>query len=254
MKVVDRKALIFNIKCVYFCDYPVDVPGGDGVINFYCKNKIDASGFNFTRVNRTSILDLTQELDKLWGNLDKDYRYDIRRAEKEQIKTLINQDFERFHEMSVGFQRAKGFGGFLSLQHPDLETLKKNGILFASYLGDEMLGGNAYLEDEAHFFMWLSASRRLQVDKEMANVIARANRLLHWEAIKYAKQKGIKEYDLSGIYPEEQAARDKVKQNENLFKLRFGGKIVDRYEYQKAYSPLYTFCQYLNKTINLSRR
>jgi len=67
------------------------------------------------------------------------------------------------------------------------------------------------LEDQSNINYWIGASKRLDVDKEKAKLIGYANRLIYWEAIKYAKEKGIKEYDLGGIFSDEEVEKDKVK-------------------------------------------
>ena len=91
----------------------------------------------------------------------------------------------------------------------------------------------------------------MEVDKEKAKLIGYANRLIHWEAIKYAKEKGIKEYDLGGIFSDEEVEKDKVKMGIRSFKLSFGGESVTRYQYQKIYSKgfkiLYRLYTFLNK-------
>jgi hypothetical protein len=243
--IVERKFLVFDIRCVYFVDYPCEAQGGDAVIIFGCKNKVQDNNFKFTQVNHTSVLDLTQDLDTLWGKMDRTCRYKIRRAEREQIQVKINQDYEAFYRISLQFQKEKGFGSIFGLRHPDLTTIRERATLFTMYYRDELLGGHVYLEDQDNILMWISASQRLHVDKEKAALISRANRLLHWEAIKYAQEKGIKEYDLGGIFPDEIASRDPGKQNENFFKLSFGGQTVQRYQYEKSYSVFHHLCRRL---------
>lgn len=208
-----------------------------------CKYKVPIDGYQYTRTILTTVIDLTQDLEEIWNRMDKTCRYKIRRAEREQIQIKFNQDHQEFYDISLQFQKEKGFGSLFSLRHPDLDTIREKGTLITMYYQNELLGGHVYLEDQDNILMWISASQRLHVDKEKAALISRANRLLHWEAIKYARQKGIKEYDLGGIFPEEEASRDEGKKNENFFKLSFGGQSVQRYQYEKSYSLLHQLCR-----------
>ena len=79
--------------------------------------------------------------------------------------------------------------------------------------------------------------------------MGRANRLIHWKTITYAREKGIKEFDFGGIWPEEQATQDQLKYNVNSFKLSFGAEVLPCYTYQKVYSPAYRLAQSLNALI-----
>ena len=74
-------------------------------------------------------------------------------------------------------------------------------------------------------------------------MIGNANRLLHWEAIKYAKEKGIKEFDWGGLWSVEEAEKDESKRTVNFFKQSFGGEIITCYTYQKIYSKIYKLGQ-----------
>ena len=253
MLAVDKKIFIFSSKTIHFCDHPYDVDGCD-VVNFAdCGNKVDVKGFT-RRESFTSIIDLTQDLDVLWRNMDKkSSRYEIKRAEKEGIKLDLNQDYEQFYRLNKAFIQSKGFGSLLRIEIPKVEAMRKYGTLFTAEYSGEILGGHLYLEDEAHIRLWLSASKRLWADKEKAALIGRANRLLHWEAIKYAKEKGIKEFDWGGLWPQEEAERDGKKKAINSFKLSFGGEIVTRYSYQKAYSKAYWLAQYLYLLVNFGK-
>jgi hypothetical protein len=250
MLVVHRKVFIFNVKTVYFSDQPFDVEGCD-VVNFIgCRNEVDAKGLTYER-KFTAIIDLTQDLEVLWRIMDKkSTRYEIKRAEKEAIKTHLNQHYKEFWQIHKDLQRSKGFGSVLDTGAPKAEMMRKYGTLFTAECEGEILGGHLYLEDEDHIMLWLSASRRLEMGKERAALIGRANRLLHWEAIKYAKEKGIKEFDWGGMWSEEEAAQDKLKQNINSFKLSFGGEMVTRYSYQKIYSKTFKFARYIYHLLN----
>lgn len=245
MLVIDKRLFIFKMKEIHFSDYPYDV-GGCQVISFpFCKNRVDASGFTCEE-SLTSVIDLTQDLDTIWRNIDNEScRNRIRRAQRDGIKFKINEGYEEFYRLNKSFEQQKGFATPLGIGTPKLETIKRYGTLFIAEYECEILGGHLYLEDEANIKLGLSASKRLEADREKAKVIGRANRLLHWEAIKYAKEKGIKEFDWGGLWREEEADKDERKKAINSFKLSFGGEIVTRYSYRKVYGRSYLLAQHL---------
>ena len=238
MLILERKLFIFDTKTVYFCDYPSDVDGCDAVTFICCKNEVDVKGF-VRRRDFTAVINLTQDLDLLWRNMDKTTRYQIRRAEGEGVKTNLNQDYDEFHQINKAFRRSKGFGSILNIETPNTQTMKKYGTLFTTQHSGEILAGHLYLEDGNHIRLWLSASKRLEANRDKAALIGRANRLLHWEAIKHAKENGIKEFDWGGMWPKEEAEKDKLKYNINSFKLRFGAEVVPCYVYERVYSKRY---------------
>jgi lipid II:glycine glycyltransferase (peptidoglycan interpeptide bridge formation enzyme) len=99
------------------------------------------------------------------------------------------------------------------------------------------LCGDAFFAD-GNIIRWrLGASKRL-VDLDKAALIGNANRLLVWVAIKYAKGKGLREFDFGGYTVGD---RDPTQVGYSAFKKGFGGDLVERYNYTKYYSKIYKF-------------
>jgi len=189
---------------------------------------------------------LTQDLDEIWRKLDKkSSRYSIRRAQQDGINLRINRDYDEFYQMNKNLLKNKGFSTIYVVGVPKADVMEKYGTLFTAEHKGETLGGHLYLEDGANIKLWYSASKRLGVDRDKATLIGNANRLLHWEAIKYAKDKGIKEFDWGGLCSQEEADKDERLKAINSFKLSFGGEIVTYYSYQKVYSKAYELAQFL---------
>lgn len=235
---IDSKRYIFKTKITWFSDYPQDVEGCHSVIFRACKNKVDVEGFEREQFT-TLVIDLTQDLDAIWGNMSKkSCRYEIKRAMREGIQIRLSQAYEQFYEMNRSFRRQKGLSGLTSL-----EFMRRYGTLFTAEYGGEIIGGQLYLEDKDNIRWLVGASKRLEVDKEEAILIGCGNRLMIWEAIKYAKGKGIKEFDMGGYYSGE--AKDEQKERINIFKQSFGGKLTTHYIYQKDYSMIYKFARKL---------
>ena len=132
--------------------------------------------------------------------------------------------------------------------------MKIYGTLFTAVYGGETLAGGIYLENKSIIKALIGASKRLDVDKNKRTLVGYANRLLDWEVIKYAKEKGVKEFDFGGLWPEEEAEKDQKKKGINSFKLGFGGEIKNRYSYHKIYSKSYTLIYNLYNLKNLGRR
>jgi lipid II:glycine glycyltransferase (peptidoglycan interpeptide bridge formation enzyme) len=89
--------------------------------------------------------------------------------------------------------------------------------------------------------MWrVGASKRL-IDSDRATLIGNANKLLVWEAIKYAKGKGLREFDFGGYQ-----VGDRYLQlvGYSAFKKSFGGDLVERYEYRKYYLKIYKLAEW----------
>jgi lipid II:glycine glycyltransferase (peptidoglycan interpeptide bridge formation enzyme) len=243
MLALDKKILLFKIKEIHFSEKPFNVEGCDFLIFPFCKNKVDVKGF--VRYQRfTSIIDLTQDLDTIFNKFHRDTYKGIKRAEREGITISVNTGYERFFELYQDFVRKKEidsvFGG-LGVETASLDTMKKKGTLFTAEHCGEMLGGMLFLEDEENIETLVSASKRLDRDAENKAIIGSVNRLIRWEAMKYAKEKGIKEFDLGGIFPEEKVAKDPEKKGINSFKLSFGGDVVPGYAYEKGYSKILNF-------------
>ena len=237
MLEIEKEIYIFKTKEIWFSDYPFDVTGYDTVTFRACKNKVDIKGF--TREEFTTlVIDLTQDLDMIWKNMERgSCRKRIKRAEREGVKIKLNQNYEEFYEINRSFRKNKGLNKGLPAGSEKIDIIKKYATLVVAELDGDILCGRLYLEDENNIRSWISASKRFEVDKEKSALIGCANRLIHWQAIQYAKEKGIKEFDMGGYYDRE--AKDEQKEGINVFKKSFGGELTAHYIYQKDYSKLY---------------
>jgi len=254
MLVLDKKILTFKVKEVHFSDHPYDVEECDAICFPLCRNKVTVDGFD-RKESLTSIIDLTQHLDTIWYNMDKkSSRYAIKKAQRDGVEFKVNQNYDEFYHINETFVKQKGFGPLLGIRSINLDVIKRYGTLFTSEYKGDVLSGHLYLEDEDNIKLWLSASKRLEVDRERARLIGNANRLLHWEAIKYAKGRGIRVFDWGGLWPEEEANNDARKKTINFFKQSFGGTTVICYNYRKIYSPIYKLGSNMLEKANCMRR
>lgn len=248
---VDEKIYIFKTKEIWFADYPYDVDDCHSVTFYDCKNRVDKEGFECEEFP-TLVIDLTQDLDTIWGNMATSCSYQIKRAQREGIQVHLNEDYIQFYALYRSFRQAKGLPGSAK---PD--TLKR-GALFTAEVDGEVLGGLFYLEDKDNMRFLLGASKRLEVNKEKATLVGRGNRLLMWKAIEYAKAKGIKEFDLGGYYTG--GDKNDPRYPMNAFKERFGGELTTHYIYRRDYSRIYHLARkanqlkrYIIRNFNLGR-
>jgi lipid II:glycine glycyltransferase (peptidoglycan interpeptide bridge formation enzyme) len=229
---------------IWFADRPINIKGVHSIAFMACKKKVNLNDF-ICQPFTTLVIDLTQDLDSIWRRFDrKSCRYAINRAIKEGIQVKLNADWDKFYMLEKNFRLKKGLP--IASHIPD-EIKGRGAILFTAYLGGELVAGHIYLKNDEHMRWLRAASKRLEVDRRKATLIGCANRLLIWEAIKYAKEKGIKEFDMGGYYigpPNEEL--EKI----NNFKKSFGGTIVTKYNYFKDYSTIYALIKKINRILS----
>lgn len=246
MLEIEYKKFGYKIKQFWFCDAPFDISGYDRVMFNSCTFDVDINGF-LKETQTTLIIDLTQNLDIICKKMDnKSCRRRINKAIKMGISTKINQNYHDFINLNNQFRKMKGLPPY----NIPIDIMKKHGLLLICELNGEIINGRFYFMDEDYIRQVLSASKRLDVSREDAIFIGCANRLSIWEAIKYAKKIGVKEYDMGGYYTGN--IPDPQKERINIFKKSFGGEIAIRYNYQKDYSLLFSFGKKLKRYLEQS--
>jgi lipid II:glycine glycyltransferase (peptidoglycan interpeptide bridge formation enzyme) len=235
---------MFKTKELWFADRPCDVDGCDRVVFCDCKNKADGNGFDFERETSTLIIDLTQDLDAIWGRMSRgSCRQPIMQAENEGIKIRRNEGCDEFYAMYCSIARKKRLSRLKKL-----ELVRRHGTLFVAEFNSEIISGFCFLEDDNNLRAWIAGSKRFEGDEKYARRVARASKLIIWRAILYAKGKGIEQFDLGGYYAGED--RNEQKERINVFKRRFGGELATRYVYAKDYS---TICKCARRVCRLRR-
>jgi lipid II:glycine glycyltransferase (peptidoglycan interpeptide bridge formation enzyme) len=231
MLITERKIAIFKVKEYWFCHNPVEVSGCDSVVFRGCASKNVKEGFKCTEF-KTLTLDLTQSLDDIWAGFSKkSCQYEIKRAERDNVHAFKSANYKDFYSLNKSFRKHKGLSSNLSMNDMLEYTL------FSAYYDLEVVAGQLYAEDRDNIRWLIGASKRLESNNHL---IGSANRALIWAAIKYAKSKGIKEFDFGGYYDGED---NPELQSISFFKKSFGGKVVTKYDYTKNYSKLYTLAE-----------
>lgn len=214
------------------------MPGCDGVTFFSCREKVDAPGFARNAFSTVAV-DLRQDEEMLWKNIDFWTRKKINKARNNGVEIKINSNYQEFYDLYRAFRHDKGLIPY-SL---DPDFMKKYGTLFVASLNGEIVSGHFFLSDEHNLRGMITGSKRLEVNRHTANVIGHANRLIVWEAMRHAREKGIGEYDMGGYFTA--ASKDMQMERVNAYKMSFGGKVTVKYHYEKSYTKLFGLAQYL---------
>lgn len=165
-------------------------------------------------------LDLTIKKEKLWENLNKQCRYDIKRAKKlgviiEKSKSL--DDLNLFYEICESISKTKGFnlGNSYQLMANLLSSTDHDQIesyLFVARYENNLCGGLFLIRcGESVHYLWGAVNRKFS-----HLCIGEA---LQWECIEWALSKKCKKYDLEGLSQKKSSGVDQ-------FKKKFGGSIV----------------------------
>jgi peptidoglycan pentaglycine glycine transferase (the first glycine) len=146
----------------------------------------------------TFLLDLTPDLEQILMSFEEKTSYNVRLAVKKGVKIIEDASQNGIDHFYRIYQETAARDKFLI--HPRIYYEKIRELVFAAGLGTTFI---AYYEDkpiaavmifnfgDTAWYMYGASGA------EYRNVMP--NHLLHWEIIKWAKNKGLKTYDLWGI-------------------------------------------------------
>lgn len=175
------------------------------------------------------IADITKTEEQILAQMKPKGRYNIRVAQKNQVSCIkydaseIKTGIDIFYDLFKNTAVRDGFGirpksYFVNLMNI-LQPAGLAELLVCSYNGKPVAAGIFTFYDEIASYLYGASS------SEARNVMAPY--LMHWEAIKLAKEKGCKLYDLLAISPFGENPNQKlVKKYEGItrFKEQFGGR------------------------------
>ena len=184
----------------------------------------------------TYISDLRVNEDVLLGGFSKTIRYEVKRAQNENILVnfFVKQDLLdsnvllAFEEAYIKFCKESGNKQLVRTYNRKLlkQYIKDECLLItkAEFFNGEIY--HVYFYDDYNACLWFSVSnfRQNGVDRNLA---ARANKYLHFEDMRYLKNMGINFYDWGNV---------STKNNENpngidKFKASFNGNYAEVYSY-----------------------
>ena len=175
----------------------------------------------FKDVQATILIDLKKPEKKLFENLDKDARWGVNRAKRENLKvkkTKDEKDLEQFYEI---YKETCKWGGIFP---KPLDEIKKETIFFICKKDEKIIAGAAVKKRKNTIELFLNASLH-EYQK------FQPNNLLYWNMLIWARRNRYKYFDLGG-YQLGTKKGDKL-YNINRFKERWGGKVTKTNVYSK---------------------
>lgn len=168
----------------------------------------------------TLFLDLTQDEETLWKNLEARCRKAVRKAEKNEV--LVDFDngekyLEEWHVIYSNLAHERKFSTYSSALLLGLMN-KGWGKLFIAKHREKLLGGVFFL------FRGYCIGLAAGFGSGPAYRKYSPGNLLFWQAIKYAKMQGLPFFDFMG-------ANDDPNHGPTQFKRSFGGEFVRIYKY-----------------------
>lgn len=182
----------------------------------------------------TSCIDLTQDLEAIWHKMHRgSCRRQIKRAERAGVQARKSENYDEFYKVYRPFWRLTKQPGLPE----QLKIIRDYGTLFTAEHNNELLVSHVYLHDDTTFLAWIAVNRRFDTTNAKKRIlIGNASHLTHWEAIKYAKERGLAEFDFGGLFAEK--GEDYPGYSLDAFKRHFGGKSVLKYHYYKDYNKI----------------
>lgn len=249
MVYADYKKWKITIGHLWFSTkFPVNEKKPSILYQHGCEENLKGFGIK-SSIQHTLITDLTVSEEDLYKKIRKNYRYEIRRAEKEGVELhyysademknkpeLLNSFARTYNQMYADKNMSVSFNRKLIEAY-----MHKNGICFTvGFYQNEPLVFHSYIKDENHVRFFYSASP-FRAQKELSNVIARMNKALHWHDLKKFKEMGIQLYDWGGIAnPEQPNGIDE-------FKMGFGGAQKDYYNIIRGMNILTNLAMFVYK-------
>jgi peptidoglycan pentaglycine glycine transferase (the first glycine) len=184
----------------------------------------------------TFIVDLSSSVELLWKKLEKRARWGVRKAKKMNVTVSEAENWREWMEYHNVYAyenyRKRVRPRSLSLHRAIYQYLLPEGKarLFLAEHNGKTIAGSLFLCSTHEMIYYENASNAHYLDLQPNNVI-------QWEAILWAKQRGMKYYDLGGTlyYPDRKHPLYGV----HVFKKQWGGRL---YRYASfALNRLYVF-------------
>ncbi len=220
-------SLWFKKKWVWF-GQPADDRASD-MITVFSYDDVELQGFR-KKQGQTSVIDLSPDLLLLWQRTRQGFvQKQIEKGKVNGIEARHDANFKDFKPVYLKFRKSKG------LAKDRFEVFKKNGILISAYFENKLIAGGVFIADENNMRAWVLASLRHNTPGRMREIVGQANRMVVWQAIVLAKERGVKRFDLGGIDTDSKSPSEK---GLTEFKEAFGGERKMSYYYTKVNSRL----------------
>jgi peptidoglycan pentaglycine glycine transferase (the first glycine) len=191
---------------------------------------------------RTILMDIQGDEEQILMEMKSKTRYNIRLAERKDVVIRHSDDIGRFHRMMLTTGSRDEFGVHsLEYYQRAYDVFAPRGactLLIAEHDNQPLAGLMAFAHGDTAWYFYGAST-----DNERNRMPAY---LLQWEAIRWAKGKGCKTYDLWGVpdYPETELEESFLERSEGLwgvyrFKRGFGGQLKRTIgAWDRIYQPL----------------
>lgn len=188
-------------------------------IHWYSFVKKDIPGFD-TRIQKTLVFDLLQDVDTIFKNFNDTCKKHIRRGERNPDLNIVALDTDTDGSYML-YKRVKRQEG----ARPDIKRDFENCLLFNAYYKGQMIVTMSFYDNGEIIRAKHIASVRKE-QKEDAKIVAHASRRLNWEVMKWGHDHGRTLFDIGGI------TDDPSKAGIREFKESFGGRAANLYMYR----------------------
>lgn len=222
------KRKMFNVGVMSFCNYSDYSNNKGDIINMHSLDINNCGKVNGLLLEQYTYENcLTDSEEDIYQKISKNYRYEIRRANKEQVEYVYStstdcdflDEFENVYNsmfekkrLHNRFNRGMIIGG-----------LRTGNILLSkaeSEVSSDIKVFHAYLYDSERAVLLYSASPLWsEEDKDKTAAIGRLNKALHWKDMCYFRNQGLEVYEWGGI--ENPDDKNGIAQ----FKASFGGEL-----------------------------
>lgn len=230
-----RKKLLNNLAEIWYNSDEIPNKKID-ILRYKFVKKINKNKFFFEELY-TLLINMKLEEKELLSNFRKNTRYEINRAlNKDKIKcsTLLeygNNNISKINEYIKYYNSFAKSKNRSSINIKELENfiICRNLCIRYAFIDTTIITMHAYVISDSIARLHQSCSLfRNEDNTETRNMIARGNRLLHWDDIIYFKNLGLNIYDLGGWYG---GSINKEQLLINNFKESFGGYKKKEYSY-----------------------
>ncbi len=234
MLEIKSKKFLWNKSEIWFSEAFFNKPQCDFLVFKQCRSEeVDRKFTGSKQEFSTLHVDLTMSKEKIWQEFSKTCKRFIHKGEEFGLDVEINKPNNNFFSLLNEFIGDKKHTSKITLQK--YQQYIPYGDVFTVTENNNILCGHFYLRDKDRCRLFWSASKRMQ--KGLEKKVGLINRWLHWQAIQYYKEKGLKIYDFGGVNFDKKSGAYGITQ----FKLSFGGAIVKEYHFSLINSvPLKT--------------
>jgi lipid II:glycine glycyltransferase (peptidoglycan interpeptide bridge formation enzyme) len=191
---------------------------------------------------RTILIDLRQDDEDILMEMKSKTRYNIRLAERKDVVVHQSEDVDAFHRMMLTTGTRDAFGvhsrEYYQRAYDVFAPLGACVLLIAEFDGQPLAGLMAFAHGDTAWYFYGAST-----DEERNRM---PTYLLQWEAIRWAKSKGCKVYDLWGVpdFSENELEEHFLDRSDGLwgvyrFKRGFGGQLRRTIgAWDRVYQPL----------------